>query len=164
VADAPVRRRKKGGFDVQLDPDERELLATLAGDLRSQLVSGSPSSDPSLQRLFPPAYPDEMLMNLDFERTAGETVLTGRLAALDVLARTARADVVSDEELDAWMRSINDIRLVLGSRIGISDDEPPPGAESDPAVRSVWHTYGYLSLMLERLMETVADPDETTPR
>ena len=157
MARGPVRRRKAGGFDIELRPEERQLLVTLAQDLRSSLTAGSPASDPSLQRLFPPAYPEELLMNLDYERTAGESLLAGRLRALDLLARTAEADVVSDDELDAWMRSINDIRLVLGSRIGVTEDEPPTEAQTDPETRAVWQTYGYLSWLLESLIEAMSD-------
>ena len=46
-----------GGVEPQLSRDERTLVANLASELRS-LLDGD-TSDPSLRRLFPPAYDEE---------------------------------------------------------------------------------------------------------
>ena len=48
------RDRKRGGYTLNLPPEERELLRTLPGQFREVLQTG----DPSLRRLFPPAYTD----------------------------------------------------------------------------------------------------------
>ena len=67
-------RRKRDGFDLRFDDNERDLLGHLLGELRSLLIAENPASDPGVARLFPPAYPDDLLQNLDFERGAGNEI------------------------------------------------------------------------------------------
>jgi hypothetical protein len=43
--------------------------------------------------------------------------------ALDVLERTADADELSAGELEGWMRALNSLRLVLGTRLGVTEDD-----------------------------------------
>ena len=50
-----IRRRADGTFGWKLTKNEREVLTHLAKDFRALLTAETPSSDPSLQRLFPPA-------------------------------------------------------------------------------------------------------------
>jgi hypothetical protein len=159
VARSPFRRQRGGGYRVDLGTNERRLLAGLAEELRRYLTEESPASDSNLQPLFPPAYPDDLLMNLDYERGAGDAVLSGRLRALEVLERTADATTLTEGEVDAWMRSINDIRLVLGTRIGVTEDEPSPAGVTDPGELAAWHTNGVLSMMLELIVQARGEPD-----
>ena len=53
---APVRR-VEGGYALGFEPEERELLARLLGELRALLVTDGEDHDLLLDRLFPPAYP-----------------------------------------------------------------------------------------------------------
>ena len=77
----------------------------LAGELRAQL-DGS-TDDPSFRRLFPPAYEDAEDEQA-YRELAADELLNGRREALDVLAATARADRLSAQEADAWLRALND--------------------------------------------------------
>src|SRR5205823_4124190 len=52
-----LERTPEGGILLRLSPEERSLVLSLAAELRS-LLDGAPG-DPSLRRLFPPAYEDE---------------------------------------------------------------------------------------------------------
>ena len=67
----PIRRRKDGTFEVSLGANEREVLAEVAGQFRALLMHETPSSDPSLQRLFPPAHPDDPIAELEYEDAVG---------------------------------------------------------------------------------------------
>ena len=122
----------------------------LAGELRAQL-DGS-TADPSLRRLFPPAY-DDAEDEHAYRELAGDELLNGRRQALDLLAETARADRLSAEEADAWLRALNDLRLVLGTRLDVQE-----GTLLDQPQTPELAIYGYLSWLQEQLVAALS-PD-----
>ena len=52
----------------------------------------------------------------------GGELLDGRRAALDLVAQTVERDRLSAEEADSWLRALNDLRLVLGTRLDVQED------------------------------------------
>ncbi len=151
-------RRRGGRFAVRLSEDERGLLTELARQARELLEHEDPSSDPAVARLFPPAYQDDPLQNLEFERAVGETPRAGKLAAISKLERTAGAQELSEDELLAWMGVTNDARLVLGTRIAITEEagpeDYPPGHEHHDA----FGMYVYLTWLESEMIEALGDP------
>jgi hypothetical protein len=143
-----------GGVLLRLSPEERALLTGLASDLRAQL-DGKPS-DPSLRRLFPPAYEDDEDERAYRELT-GDELLDGRRRALEVLAATAGEDSLSAQQADAWLRALNDLRLVLGTRLDVREDALLEGPQSPELA-----VYGYLSWVQELLVAALA-PAERDP-
>jgi hypothetical protein len=135
---------------LRLSQEERALLVGLAAELRSQLGGGP--SDPSLRRLFPPAYEDDHDEQA-YRELAGGELLDGRRQALDLLAATARSDRLSAEEADAWLRALNDLRLVLGTRLDVQE-----GTLLDSPQTPELAVYGYLSWLQEQLVAALS-PD-----
>src|SRR5262249_7144915 len=141
---APFRRRRDR-FVVSLRPEDRSMLAELARQSRELLESEDPSSDPAVARLFPAAYRDDPLMSLDFEQTMGEAPKNGKVEALTTLERTAEAKELSEEELLLWMGAVNDMRLVLGTRIEITEESTEDDFPEDDPDRDGYLVYGYLT-------------------
>ncbi len=142
-----------GGVELRLSRDERSLLAGLAAELRA-LLDGAPS-DPSLRRLFPPAYDDD-----DDERAyrdlMGGELLDGRRAALELIADTVDRDRLTAEEADTWLRALNDLRLVLGTRLDVQEDTFATEPDlSDPRGHAL-AVYAYLSWIQEQLIEALS--------
>ena len=140
-----VSRRRDGTYRVQLPEGERALLRALPGQLRSLLVSEP--ADPSLRRLFPPAYPVDPAHEKEYREIVGDDLLDGHVAALEVLEETADAEKLDEEQLLAWMRALNQLRLVLGTRLNVDDDSSgrmPDPDEPDAEVRSVFLYLGWL--------------------
>jgi hypothetical protein len=146
-------RAPGGGVALQLSPDERGLLVGLAAELRS-LLEGE-ADDPSLRRLFPAAYEDEQ-DERGYRELTGDGLLGGRREALELLASTAERDSLTAEEADAWLRALNDLRLVLGTRLDVQEDtfvgELRPTDPRTPA----FAVYGYLSWMQEELVAALS--------
>ncbi len=116
-----------------------------------------------MSRLFPPAYPDDPLQNLEFETNLGATPRSGKLEALDVVERTANASTLTEDELLAWIGAVNDLRLVLGTRIEITEeatDEDFP--EGDPRHDS-YRAYLFLGYLLQEMLEAVGAPEGNRP-
>ena len=107
VARGPIRRRRDGSFTWNLGANERRVLKEVAAEFRTHLASETPSSDPSLQRVFPPAHPDDPIAELEYERTAGGPLLAAKLEQLETFERCIDTTVLSEEDVLACMRAAN---------------------------------------------------------
>ena len=147
-----IRRTRGGDFDIRLPDAERELLAGLVPQLQG-LLAGGPD-DPSLRRLFPTAYADDPEREREYRQLVLDELLAKRQAALATVAATARASRLSEDELVAWMGAINDLRLVLGTRLDVSEDMDAvdPDDPDAPALA----VYGYLGYLLESIVQALS--------
>ncbi|MEX2659331.1 MAG: DUF2017 family protein, partial [Acidimicrobiales bacterium] len=139
-----VKRARKGGFDLRLPEQERELVASLVGQLRTVLTGEEVVAEPSVRRLFPSAYADDAARDAEYRELVHDDLLAARLAALDVVEATVEATHLDEEELHGWMGAVNDLRLVLGTRLDVSEEtlaEPDPHHPDAPALA----VYQYLS-------------------
>jgi hypothetical protein len=148
-------RGQGGGVELRLSRDERSLLGGLVAELRA-LLDGAPG-DPSLRRLFPPAY-DEAEDERAYRDLMGGELLDGRRAALDVVAQTVDREQLDAEEADAWLRALNDLRLVLGTRLDVQEDTFAEELRRDDPRAPALAVYGYLSWMQEELIGALS-PD-----
>jgi len=105
-------------FRLPLDRPERELLRGLLAELRGLIEA----RDPEAARLFPSAAPDDAETAAEFERVARSSLTAGRLSALGVVERTLGARTLEHAELEAWTVVLNDLRLVHGDRLGITEE------------------------------------------
>jgi hypothetical protein len=149
-----VFERGKGGeVRLSLSREERSLLAGLAEELRA-LLDGAPG-DPSLRRLFPPAYDEEQDERAYRELMGGE-LLDGRRAALDLVAETVDRDRLSAEEADTWLRALNDLRLVLGTRLDVQENTFAEEPDLNDPRGHALAVYAYLSWIQEQLVEALS--------
>ena len=116
-----------------------------------------------MRRLFPTAYHDDPDRDREYQQLVRDELLERRLAALATVEATARADEVTQEELTAWLTSLNDLRLVLGTRLDVSEDQAALD-EDDPDAPAM-AVYGYLSVLLGDVVDALADdlPPPTEP-
>jgi hypothetical protein len=149
-----IERRGSGSFVIRLSAEEREVLGRLPGQLRELL--DDPDPDEAVLRLFPAAYGDDVVRNAGWEMEMRDELLARRKEALDVMEATVAAERLDTEQLTAWMRSINDLRLVIGTRLGIEEDHDLGAVpETHPAYPAVAY-YTYLSVLLEDTVEALA--------
>lgn len=139
-------------FRVALPEPERDLLRSLAPQLRSLLTT----DDPSLRRLFPSAYPDDPERDAGYQALTHDELLERRFAALDLLQTTVVDPEVelSGDELASWMRSVNELRLVLGTRLDVSEE----GVDLDPddPDAPAYAIYEYLGMLLTLIVDALA--------
>ena len=175
------RRRLGGRIVLRADEIERGILADVVeqlvefvtpeddpdADPLARIVGIDPDAerpdDPALARLFPDAYADDDEAADEFrrftERSLRETKLANARVVLDGLARAGDDDkvVVSDDEARAWLGTLNDLRLTLGSRLGIDEDSHEFFAalpEDHPAF-AVFHVYDWLTFLQETLVQAL---------
>lgn len=118
----PVFRLKNGNYKIELADDHRQLLTQLVEQLRDSLATTT--DDANLRRLFPTAYNNDAKKDAEYQRLMRDELLESRLAAIDVTIKViAQNDEISAEEIDAFARSINSLRLVLGTTLDIAESD-----------------------------------------
>jgi hypothetical protein len=148
VALERVKRTRGGGFLVRLTTSERETIRGVPGMLRDLLQGGDPA-DPALQRLFPPAFVDDPERSAEFAHMVHDDLLAQRMAAVDTMERTIDADRLSEDEVAAWLAAINDVRLMLGVRLDVTEASTPLDFEDDDERAASYGVYVFLSWLEE---------------
>jgi hypothetical protein len=158
---APIRRRRDGRYAVKLDASVRAVLVTMSEQLSPMLGS----DDPMTKRLFPPAYPTASFEDAerDYRALVDSALISHHREAFAVLAETSNADSLSESELQAWLSAVESLRLVLGTRLDVTQDMEPPDAEDPTAPEyALYELLGQLQyLMIEVLAAEL--PDEGSP-
>ena len=148
---ARVRRRRSGKYELRLEPWERDLLRSLPGQLRELLAT----DDPALERLYPPAYLDDDKKNEEYARLMRDDLTRGRLTSLEVMEATIDAETLDEEQIVAWLGALNDLRLVLGTRLNVTEDMDHDFDEDDP-LAPAYALYGYLGVLEENVVHALA--------
>jgi len=151
----PVRRAGDR-YEIRLSDDDRTALRNLCDELRDLLVAENPASDAAVARLFPPAYPEDPLRNLDYERGAGNELLARRLEVLETVSATIDARDLAEEQLLAWLGAINDARLVLGTRLDVSEETTEREFADDESARATYRLYLYLSWLEGQIVDVLS--------
>jgi hypothetical protein len=153
------------------DPDP------LAGELG---LSGGPSlppDDPVLQRLLPDAYRDDAGESAEFRRFTERSLTSAKVANAEALLASLRdagldetkvddEDVEDQEPLEveldaeavqAWLRTLTDVRLSLAVRLGIESDEDMMllHQSEDEAVIAMTELYDWLGYVQETLVSAL---------
>jgi hypothetical protein len=147
-----IEQTAKGEIRLRLPEDEQTLLRGIAASTRALLADGE---DPALRRLFPPAYDDPEL-NKEYGELTGGQLAAGRERALQHLEATVDREVLSAQDADLWLRALNDVRLVLGTRLDVTEDLDWDGlSPQDPRAPEL-ALYAYVSWIQEQLVEASA--------
>jgi Rad3-related DNA helicase len=161
----PVLVRTDTGFALSLTADERALLAAIPGQLAEALTEvGETGRVPrALRRLFPAAYPTDELAEASYVSLVRADLVEHHRHALAVLSATASATHLAEDELEAWLAALNDLRIFLGESLGVTEEMVEP-ASDDPRY-SEWLCYDYLtyleSLVVDSLAELLPPPAPT---
>jgi hypothetical protein len=147
-----IRRTKRGEFDLRLPEAERTILRALPEQLRELLRS----TDPAVNRLFPPAYQDDPERNAEYQELVRGDLLAGRLKSLEIMEATIDARRISEDQLLAWLGALNDLRLTIGTRLDVTEDlDPEKIPDTDPRAQ-LYALYFYLGWLEEQVVEELA--------
>ncbi|GAA2982399.1 DUF2017 domain-containing protein [Streptomyces fulvorobeus] len=133
-----------------------------------------PPSDPALARLFPEAYGDQdkelREASAEFRRFTENDLRTRKrddalavVRTLDSLSPAGGGGAVlrlTSEECRQWLGSLNDLRLTIGTRLEVSDEDGADESslyrlpDSDPRKPMVM-AYLWLGALQETLVETL---------
>ena len=155
-----MKRARGGGFDLRIPTEERDLLRSVGPQLRQVLerdaASAQQGEDTAVSRLFPVAYPTDDDRQTEYRLLVHDELLSSHLGALAVLEETAGSDHLDEDQLLAWMRALNHVRLVLGTRLDVTEDgDERPQSASDPRTPA-FAVYDYLTYLQGEIIEALS--------
>ncbi len=157
----PFMPRGDGSLDVKLRSEEVEALRRVANDILDELKD---TEDPGLRRLFPPAYKDDPDRNEEFEVLTRDDLLARKRNAAEAVLKSidrgktkrgtwsARLD---EDVAQAWLALVNDARLILGTRLDVTEDMDHGPLPPDNPKALQHNLYVYLSAMEWALVEAL---------
>ncbi len=138
-------------------PDSSDMEAQLGLSKHVELPD-----DPVLARLLPDGYSDDPQAAAEFRRYTEETLRSAKVAAaqavLSSLPPSGGEVRLSEPDCQQWLRALNDVRLALSVRLGITDENEDlsqrllPG---DPRSAYVW-VYQWLAYLQDSLIESLS--------
>lgn len=116
--------RRRGGVQLHADATEIALLRQLVDDFATEVQSEDmPADDPVRQRLFPDGYADGEAA-AEFRSLTEATLRSERCErARQCSAELAERMQLDDQACERWLKVLNDLRLTLGTRLQISEDD-----------------------------------------
>lgn len=138
---------RDGRVRVNVEDGVRTLIGSLSDQLREMLLVDDADE---LRRLYPTAYPDDAERQAGFHEMVHDQLLMARLDGIDRVEATLQDDELSIDDADAWLSTINQVRLVLGTRLDVGEDDDPIIDEDDPRA-AAQVIYQVMSHVLEEL-------------
>ena len=164
----PIRRERDGSYSVRLSEPEQMLLKSLLAQLRTLLKvesTGEITEESGVRRLFPTAYPGNEDLEAEYQGMVRDDLVDQRLAAIDAVEETIVLPTLDEDQLTIWLKTFNDLRLVLGTRLDVSEDmgEIDPEDPEAPALAA----YEYLGWLLEATVRALSgglpEPEDDQP-
>jgi len=156
----PFRRR--GDVLVARLVDAEASIVGLLLDQLEQLLAADPADsggDPVVERLLPPGHASDPELAADYRDLTEAALRGGKADDLAIVRATLPpegGDVrLDDDQARAWLRTTNDLRLALGTRLGIGADTEPPVelvSESDQQLA----VYYWLTAVQGSLVDSLA--------
>jgi hypothetical protein len=151
-----IVRRSDGRFDVDIPADQRDVLRDLPDQLRRLLAESEPDTDAALRRLFPTADLDDPEHAAEFDRLVREDLLSQRASAIETMERTLDAEQLGEDELVAWLGVLNDLRLVLGTRLDVTEETTPDDFRADDPRAAAYALYAYLTYLEDEIVQALS--------
>ena len=138
---------------AEADPDADPLAALVGIDVHAERPD-----DPALARMFPDAYADDPEASAEFrrytERGLREAKVAAANTAISTLASSGEKVTLSEDQARAWLTALNDLRLAIGTRLEVTEDNHEMLAnlpEDDPR-GGLFHVYDWLTYLAETLV------------
>lgn len=150
--------------------DERRTADPNADELTAIVGMADPDcepppelpDDPVLARLLPDGYRDDPDAAREFRKFTESGLRSAKVTAAQTLLETLPAGggrvSLSADQAEAWLRSLNDVRLALGVRLGVTDDFDGlnDDVEPDDPRSAYFAVYQWLAYLQESLLSALS--------
>jgi hypothetical protein len=144
-------------------PDADELAAMVGLSESTDLGEPVMPDDPVLARLLPDGYRDDPEAAREFRKFTESSLRSAKVQAAKTLLETLPPGggkiKLSAEHAEAWLRSLNDVRLALGVRLGVTeelDELDSDVALDDPRFAYVLFIYHWLAELQDSLVSALS--------
>ena len=175
--------KRFGRYTGAFEPEEATLIADLVDQVRQMLAgrrSETPAdplarmtgmvlgpstrpADPALARLLPDFHASDTELSAGLRMLREPELIAlkdeSAVAMLDSLPRGGGSVHLDGAAAQAWVATLNDIRLALGVRLEITDDDFEMPADADPEgmEMAIYATYRWLSAVQDSLVSALMD-------
>jgi hypothetical protein len=156
--DGPDAAAGRAPTTAARDVEAEELDALVGMSEPADPDAAEQPDDPVLARLLPDGYRDDPEAAREFRAFTESGLRSAKMAAaatvLETLPQGGGRVKLSTEQAEAWLRALNDVRLALGVRLGVTDDFDGLNEElssEDPRSAYVW-IYQWLAYLQESLV------------
>ncbi len=129
------------------------MLRSIAAELRGLLDS----DDRALFRLFPPAYEDDPEREAEYRSMVREDLIAQHAAALEIVQESADAQRLDEEQMTAWLGALNDLRLVIGTRLDVTEETNDQGIPPEDPRAPAFALYAYLTTLESHIVDALAE-------
>jgi hypothetical protein len=154
-------RRRGDEYVARLDPAEAGIVGLLLDQLE-QLLTGEEddvAGDEVVARLLPEGHRGDPRLAADYRELTRDSLVAGKADDLAIVRATVPADGgalrLDADQATAWLRTTNDLRLALGTRLGISADSEPPQELASEADQQL-AVYYWLTAVQGSLVDALA--------
>ncbi|HEX7995097.1 MAG TPA: DUF2017 domain-containing protein [Streptosporangiaceae bacterium] len=174
-------RASSGGVTARFARPEAAIIRDLVGQVVELVVADMPApeadelaamvglsdssevpDDPVLARLLPDGYRDDQDAAQEFRRFTESGLRSAKVESAQTLLQTLPASggkvKLSGEQAEAWLRSLNDVRLALGVRLGVTDefDGLNEDLDADDPRFAYIQVYQWLAFLQESLVAALS--------
>ena len=173
----PFSKTASGTIVAGFSAVEADIIGDLAAQIAGMLVdlagsrdvdplfdsvgiggSSQLDDDPAIARLLPDAYGGDAEASRDFrqltERGLARRKVTNAGIVIASLERGAGDVELDEQQAQAWLRTLADIRLTIAARLGIETDGDEGATEGDAAT-SLHDLYDWLAYVTESLIDAL---------
>ena len=111
---------------------------------------------PDVARLFPAAYPDDAEAAAEYDRLVRDDLVAQRLDAIRIVRETVDAQRLDEAQLSSWCGALNDLRLVLGERLGVTEDLYADGIDPRNPRAPQLELYAWLTWLQAHVVDALA--------
>jgi hypothetical protein len=136
-------------------PAELDAMLGLSPRTRAPL-------DPALARLLPDAYRDDPDAAGEFRRYTEQSLRSAKQetarTVLDTLPPDGGPVKLSRDEAQSWLRTLNDVRITLGVRLGVTEEFEDEWRQLDPLDprATAFEVYAWLGDVQESLVQALS--------
>jgi hypothetical protein len=122
---------------------------------------GDPSAwaetDPVLARLYPDVRPDDPAWSAGFRDLVRGDLDDARREHIAAVEASLDARTIDDADAEAWLHVLNDLRLVLGTRLGVIDDGDDASFDPEDTDAAAKVVYAYTGFLEAQFIDVLAD-------
>ncbi len=181
-----VVRLPDGAILLRMTPNERAILRALVDDLRSIVGEETPTpglwevddppapagpdagpaaegapedapADPVLARLYPDIRPDDPAWSAGFRDLVRGDLDDARRQHIASVEASLDAQTIDDADAEAWLHVLNDLRLVLGTRLGVIDDGDDASFDPEDPDAAAKVVYAYTGFLESQFVDVLAE-------
>jgi hypothetical protein len=155
------RATRSGEVVARLDPAEAGIVGLLLDQLEQLLAADADdvADDPVMARLLPEGHRGDPELAADYRELTETSLRSGKTDDLAVVRATLPEDGgeirLDRDQAGAWLRSSNDLRLALGTRLDVTEDTEPPAEIADEQDQQL-AVYYWLTSLQGSLVDALA--------